>query len=480
MTFTFIAFGRVTQFILGLVTVRVATTLLSPEEMGRVSLLLTTTAFFALFLVNPAGMFINRRLHAWQNSGTAKIYLAYYVGYLLLVSLGAAVTLLLIDASGAVNFGVPLIWFVSLVSCSLIFSTINQTSIPSLNLLGDSRSFVVYSVLTVAASLVCAWMMVEEFQPSAQFWVAGILVGQALLAVWGTRALFSHLDRVACQIEVPVRINRKQMKVFFRFIWPVGIAAGLGWVQAQGYRFILDANLGLAELGLFVAGYGISAGLIAGFESILTTYFQPRLYRDIHSVDPLRYGEVWRRYVSAVIPTLLLTVALIVLLSTELTRLLLGPQFQPAAKYVLWGALTEAARVIAGGYSLIAHVFMRTSWLMLPNLIGALLAIGLCALLIPDFGSDGAGMGLSMSGWVVVMMLHLLLGRRVGGGVPIRLVAEAALAASALGVITFVVRLLLDTMGWLYLVVNLILVGAAYFFLLYLLLRKHLMDAVSA
>ena len=58
-------------------------------------------------------------------------------------------------------------------------------------------------------------------------------------------------------------------------------------MQGQGYRYLLEGQLGLAQLGLFVAGYGISAGMIAGFESVLTTYFQPRLYRDVSMTIPL-------------------------------------------------------------------------------------------------------------------------------------------------------------------------------------------------
>src|SRR5580698_3094950 len=57
--------GRGAQFLLALATVRVGTTLLSPAEMGRVSLVVTTTGFFIFLLVNPVGMFINRRLHSW-------------------------------------------------------------------------------------------------------------------------------------------------------------------------------------------------------------------------------------------------------------------------------------------------------------------------------------------------------------------------------------------------------------------------------
>lgn len=457
---------------------RVATTLLSPEEMGRVSLVLTTIAFFALFLVNPIGMFINRRLHAWQATGAARHYLIRYASYLLLVTLFAAIGLPFLYMSGVVNFGVPISWLIFLVCGSLLFNTVNQTAIPSLNLLGDSRKFVFLSVATIAASFVCAAFLAQMVEPTAQYWLLGLLLGQTLLAVIGSKVLLSKL-----QEHVPLHgspdIHRRHLQVLFNFAWPVAIAAGLGWVQGQGYRFLMEDQLGLAQLGLFVAGYGISAGMLAGFESILTTYFQPRLYRDVSIGHPVKQAQAWQRYAAAVIPSLLLTVAFIAMLAPELTRLFLGENFQSAANYVVWGALAEAARVLTGVYSLIAHVYMRTRWLIVPSLTGAALSIGLCVLFIPEFGAVGAGMALVSAGFAVVVTMHFSLVRYVGGGTSIRSMLLVGLAAATLWGLTLGLRLLLNSTGWGVAAGVLMLVGIAYAGLQYLFLRQHLEDRMG-
>lgn len=454
---------------------RVATTLLSPEEMGRVSLVLTTTAFFALFLVNPVGMFINRRLHAWQTSGAARRYLIRYVNYLLLVALVAAISLPFLYVMGLADFGISIGWLIFLVCGSLLFNTINQTAIPSLNLLGDSGRFVLLSVATIIASFICATLLVLMVQPAAQYWLFGLLLGQTFIAVIGTKVLFARLQKPGIPPPPPT-IHRRHLQALFGFAWPVAIAAGLGWVQGQGYRYLMEGQPGLAQLGLFVAGYSISAGMIAGFESVLTTYFQPRLYRDASVDHPARKAQVWQRYAAAVIPSLLLTVAFIVMLAPELTRLFLGDNFQSAADYVVWGALAEAARALMGIYSLIAHVYMRTRWLILPNLLGAVLSIILCVLLIPGFGAAGAGMALVISGFAVVVTMHVLLTRQVGGGPPIRPVLMAGVSVAALWGMTLGLRHLLDATGWGLIAGVLVLVGIAYLGLQYLFLRQHLTE----
>lgn len=459
---------------------RVATTLLSPVEMGRVSLVLTTVAFFALFLVNPVGMFINRRLHAWQASGGARFYLIRYVSYLLLVALFAAVVLQLLYLMRVVDFGISIGWLVLLVCGSLLFNTINQTAIPSLNLLGDSRRFVVLSVATLAASFASATFLVEMVQPSAHYWLLGLLLGQALIGIIGSQILLARLASSGAG-HAPRMIRKQHLQTLFSFAWPVAIAAGLGWVQGQGYRYLIEGQLGLAQLGLFVAGYGISAGIIAGFESILTTYFQPRLYRDASVGGHLHWqAQAWQRYAAAVIPSLLLTVALVVTLAPELTRIFLGKNFHSAANYVIWGALAEAARVLTGIYSLIAHVHMRTRWLIIPSVIGAGLSVALCALLIPRFGAAGAGIGLVCSGFAVVATMHLLLAPKVGGGTPMRPVWMAGLSAAAVWGAALGLRQLFDQGAWGGTVAVLAVAGVSYLGLQYLFLRRHLTEKSEA
>ena len=366
-------------------------------------------------------------------------------------------------------------WMILLVCGSLIFSTINLTAIPSLNLLGESRRFVLLSVAMIASSFVCATLFVLSARPSAQYWLLGQLLGQTIIGAIGVRVLFARLQQpgIFC---VPPSIHSWHLQALFSFAWPVAIAAGLGWLQGQGYRYLMVGQLGLAQLGLFVAGYGISAWMIAGFESVLTTYFQPRLYRDVSMVQPIEQAQAWHRYAAAVIPSLLLTIAFIAMLAPELARIFLGAEFQSAADYVVWGALAEAARVLIGVYSMIAHVYMRTRWLILPNMVGAALSISLCALLIPIYGAMGVGMGLVLSGFGVVMTMHILLARRVGGGVHIRPVLLAGVAAAALWGGAASLRHLLDITGKWSIIGLIVTISAIYLGLQFLFLRHKLTE----
>lgn len=475
MTLITIIVGRAAQFLLALITLRVATTLLSPEEMGKVALVATTTAFFALLLINPVGMFINRRLHAWQASGRGVGYLVCYAGYIALVATIAAISLPLFVMAGFISFDIPTEWLIALVCGSVIFNTVNQTAIPCLNLLGCSRRFILLTVATLIASFVAAVTLVLVVHRIAEYWILGILLGQALLALVGVRDLFVQLRRGnLASIHQPV--DRQHLMALFAFSWPVAIAAGLGWVQAQGYRYLMVDALGLAQVGLFVAGYGLSAGIIAGFESVLTTYFQPRLYRDASATDPQLQANAWRRYASAVIPSLVLTVGLLIVLAPDLTRLLLGEKFQAAASFVIWGALAEAARVLASVYSLIAHVHMRTRWLIWPNVVGAVISIVACSLLMPMFGAYGVGMGLTAAGALTIVTMHFVLLRKVGGRISARPILVSLALTPGFLAIAMVLRHWLPIASWVTPIATCAVIGLAFLFMQYLFLRKHLED----
>lgn len=425
---------------------RVATTLLSPEEMGKVSLVITTIAFFALFLVNPVGMFINRRLHAWQESGVAWHYLIRYVNYLIFVALIAGMVLLLLYINEWVSFGISIGWLLLFVCGSLFFNTINQTAIPSLNLLGDSRKFVALTVATIAASFACATLLVQMVQASAQYWLLGLLLGQTLLGVIGTRVLFVRLQKTKA-LHVPLTIRWRNLHGLFSFAYPVALAVGLGWIQSQGYRYLMEERLGLTELGIFVAGYGISAGLIAGFESIFATYFQPKFYKRISNDNLSEQSNAWREYAQAILPSMLITSFFIMATAPDLTKLLLGPSFRQSAQFVVWGSLAESARISTAVFGMVAHARMNTKLLLLPNLVGAAMSISLIWYLTSIYGSDGVGLGLVFSSIVTLLLTIGITKNHLAVALPLRLFVQSAIMGVVLLVTAKILSQLLDYDG---------------------------------
>lgn len=399
-----VAIGRVVQFALLLLTLRLATTFLSPAEMGKVSILTATVAFFALLFLNPVGMFMNRRLHAWNEKGLVKNYLRHFWLYLLLVNLTSALTLVILRQLNIFNSNMGIGWLLFLVCGNLAFGTLNQVAIPGLNLLGNRVLFTILTVATAFSSLIIALILVYAKLPSAEYWSLGILSGQIVIGLLGLYFLNDRLKQINVGSVTTIKLSISHLKRLLHFCWPIAIAVGLGWIQNQGYRYQMEEHLGLAELGLFVAGYGISAGLISGFDSIFGTYFQPKFYKQISLDNIQQQTDAWVEYAQAILPALLLTSLFIMATAPELTQLLLGSAYKPSSNFVAWGAVAEWARVSTGVFGLVAHARMNTKLLLGPNLIGAVLSITLIYFLAPSYGSNGVGFGLMFAAMMTFML----------------------------------------------------------------------------
>jgi O-antigen/teichoic acid export membrane protein len=417
-----VLFGNAAQFILLLLVMRLATSYLPPEEMGRLSLITAATAFFALFLVNPVGMFINRRFHAWDALGRAKYYLKLHWLYLFVVSVISAGSLAVLNTLGAFGLQFNTAWLMLLVCGSLFFNTINQTAVPSLNLLEFRGRFFILTLATIGLGMVSAYLLVRTFMPTAEYWLMGLLIGQAVLAVVGVSVLFSKLQTsVATQ-----RPTKAHLRIIFSFAWPVAISVGFYWLQTQGYRFLAADSLGLAALGLFTVGYGISAGLLASFEAVLTTYLQPLFYKSVNNNNKAAQSLAWNTYAGAILPSLVLVTFTLIALAPELTRFMVGPAYQSSSQFVVWGVLAEGARVVAGVYGMSAHAKMKTRLLLLPNLLGAIICTAFILVIAPKLGAHGVGLARALAGIGLVLAMHYLMITALEMKLPNRLLLNAA------------------------------------------------------
>lgn len=397
--FLSVVIGRCLHFLILLVTLKCATSLLSPAEMGRISIFVSTTALFSLMFVGPVGMYVNRRLITWFQNGNANSYLNLFWIYLIFVSSIAVLSVSILSWSNVWIPGFSLTWFNALLFLTLIFSTVNQLSIPSLNLFDRPIQYLLLSLATASLSLIICVFLVQAYGKTSELWLTGMLIGNLLVGLYATtilKKIFS-LKSTSNSNEI-AKVSKPQLKTLIYFAFPILVASVLNWVQSQSYRYIIEAEAGYATLGLFTAGYGISAGLMGAFDSVFTTYFQPKFYKKISEFDDaFIHSSAWSSYANSIFPALLLTTALIICLAPSLTRLLLGDRYHGVEHFVVFGAIAEMLRLSSGIFALMAHAKMKTKLLLIPNFIGALLAILLTHLLISKYGVIGVAYALILS-----------------------------------------------------------------------------------
>ena len=476
-----IAIGRLTQFALLLLTLRAATEFLSPAEMGKVSIVAATVAFFALLLINPVGMFMNRRMHAWETQGLIAEHYAYFWRYLFLVNVCAAITLAALNWFDIWRSSIEIHWFIFLVCGNLIFATLNQLVIPGLNMFGFRGWFAFLNVATVAMSLTLAVLLVHAITPVAEYWLSGLLIGQMCVGLMGKRVLYKKLNHVEGKTRGHVKLTQSNVSALVMYAWPVAIAVGLGWVQSQGYRYWMESQLGLAELGLFVAGFGISAGLISGIESILSTYSQPKFYKSLENNNLSGNADAWVEYAQAIVPAMLLTTVFIIATASELTQMFLGENFAQSAQFVIWGAAAELGRVATAAFSMAAHARMNTKTLLLPNLVGATGIIVMLSLLVPLYGSMGVGIAIVLASVTSLIISAILTKTYLNMTLPLKIFVKSALMGAGLWVLAAMIKQgMSNQQGIVKASIILCVIGVYFILCQYFLLRPSLKDETSA
>ncbi len=395
--------GRIIQFIMVVLAMRVATHYLSPSEMGRLSLYISVTAFFTVLFIYPVGTFINRRLNTWHQNGLIAQYFNYYWKYLLCISLIVALILFLNEYVQLVNLNSSISWLLLLVCGTLIFNTINQTLIGTLNQFNFGNWFLGLLILNLLFGFVTSFLLVSIIKGSTEFWFLGQMIGHFFCAIISWKVFYTKIP----PIKIKSQLSSKHLSAIFFFSWPISISVLLNWTQTQGYRFLIEDSLGLAPLGLFFAGYAVSAGLIGAVETILATYFQPNFYKKISSSADVDISEGWNEYAEILISALVLTALFIIAFSDELAILLLSSKFLSASKFIIWGAVAEFFRSISVIFGLISHAKMNTKLLLWPHAIGAFISIVLSWILIPTLGSDGVALSLVIAGAVTLFTVFL-------------------------------------------------------------------------
>lgn len=423
MSFLSLSLGRIIQFLLVFITIKVMTTLLSPEEVGRYYLLLAIITGIVFFFINPIGLFVNRRINAWRNQSLIRQYFFILFFYLFCISI-ISILLIYFFINEYIKLEISFLWIVCLIGGSVLFNSINTTSIPALNLLGYPIKYITLIVITVSISLVSATFFVYLYDFNYKYWFLGIVFGQLLTGILGTYYLFINTSG-KISLDLKKILTKNKLKNVLRFAWPISVSATLIWIHFQSYRFIIQSYINLYELGIFVAGFSIGVSLIAAIELILGSFLLPKFYKSIENVSDEKTAVAWSSYTEIFLPSLILGGITIIVLSPELTKIFLGPEFQISMEYIFWGVVCEIARVVFGIYSLIAHAKMNTSWLIIPAAVGALLSLLLSFLFINFFASHGAGLGITLSGFSSIIFIHFFLKQKLNFILPWSLIFRA-------------------------------------------------------
>tara|TARA_B100000902_G_C27264917_1_gene892956 strand:- start:278 stop:1687 length:1410 start_codon:yes stop_codon:yes gene_type:complete len=376
--------GRLFQVLIILLSIRILTTLLSPEEVGNYYLATTILAFFNLVLLNPTGTYFSRNLLQFKKSKNLLNALLVFLLWMIIVVVLTfpLITLLfnLTNFSTKFNF-----WaFVFFIISAVMISTTHRNILASINTLGYRKSFVIFLNTTLIIGLISSITLVYFYNSNSLSWLFGVIVGEALM-IFSIFKIFVKGNNIDIK-KIKSIFSKKRLTEILKFTLPIGITTFLMWGQSMSYRFIVDFKYSAESLGFIAVGLGISSGIFVSLETIAMQYYNPIFLKDILDANKDQRTNAWNKMASIFIPVYTLAMVFVFCMAETLTSLLVDSKFHDSFIFAMVGATIEFFRVLTNLLNNVSQSERKTSNTIMPYFIGFFIV--LCFLQAFDFSKN--------------------------------------------------------------------------------------------
>lgn len=465
-----LSLGRSLQVLAGLLTIKTATTVLTPGEVGSMNQLMSLAIIGTSALLMPMTAYIGRGCLEWMDAGVLSRRLSYYLMIIVAVALGCGSTVWAVQTQLKIVSGMAPAWAAGLVALYTIGFALHTMGSSGLNLIGHRFLYILFmNVAAWGGLLLAVWWSKQEASP--EIWLLGTFCGFLLSSV-----SYVILDRYA-RATVPVNTSFTVAVLPFNwqtvvlFVGPQAIAFLFFWIQTQSYRFVLSWVADITTVGLFAAGYMICSVPMQTFESLFNEFYSPTLFRALKGQDREGMARAWNDYAAAYIPAIILFGAFLIGNATFMVKLLLGEQFQAIASILVWPALTETFRAISSTLHHLGLAKVDMTVNIVPLALGAFVAPALVYVLASTEPLMGTALALLVAAIVAFAAVIPISYRALPIEWPVRRIMYAAVLAVPLWVLGRAMDVGFGELSESKAVIALVISGAAMVFLQYVMAK---------
>jgi O-antigen/teichoic acid export membrane protein len=367
--------GRILTAIISIVSLRVITTLLKPEEYGVYTLLIAFQTFCGLFFINPIGQHINRHTHAWWDDGTLIERLRKYNKYIIFISIFVNFIVIiwwLTYPATNNTFSSAVIAAVS-VSVMVYFGTWNGTLVYVLNMLDIRMHSVFWMTTSSVFGLLFSTILTYEFH-NGMAWIFGQSIGMIVGAIGAGLALRRYPMPSGPKFyggnnSQSILVDKN---IILYYCLPLAIATGFMWLQNAGYRFFVANVWGIEQLGMLAVGLSISAQIWSMIESLAMQFLTPYFFRQISNIDNIKCKiETLSDLVNVMWPVYAIVAGFNFIFSSIVVTLLTNQRYHASAKFLVVGVAIELMRCTTNLWAYASQIEKRTTTVILPYGVGA-------------------------------------------------------------------------------------------------------------
>ena len=370
--------------------IRLLTEILPPAVFGEFSLWLGIVALAAAGLANPTMQAMLRYYPEYVlqgNGGLVKTVARKQLVKLITWTLPA----FLASAIAALMFGWANMTVLGLLIALVAVEIARMKNAALLNAASAHRTYGIWAVAEAWGRPFLAWTLVKLMGVSLTLVLAGFLV--ASLCVWAAMRRFVPHDRT---VHIAITEQSALADRFWKYSLPLLPLGLLGWVSGMADRYMIGALLSPADVGLYVAIYGLASRPMLMFGGIVETTIRPAYQSALVEGDNRRARNYLRKWVLLIVLGSVMAIALAWAGHPWLAHILLGEHYRSVSYFLPW---------IVGGYALLAlsdistrvcYAHGATDRVLLIVLVGSISALIIGYTSIRAFGLHGAAMAVPL------------------------------------------------------------------------------------
>lgn len=270
-------FGRVAMGLAAFVSVRILTSVMSPELYGRYALTVGYLGFVAALLVNPIAQAMNRFLHEAARAGAMRLFLVQ--------GLRSTTRMSLLGALGLPIFVAlylredEALWLNgALIALILVGANLRDRQLGLFNNFRWRGRYVTLASLDAWMKTLAIAASILWLGPSLSSALMGMAFGTWLLALAGLPWLVELSRQRPPEDEPPAPLAFEPAKVT-QYALPLFGVNLLSWLVATSDRYVIAGVLGDADLGRFVASAQVAQAAPIVLAGVFFPMFTPILFQ---------------------------------------------------------------------------------------------------------------------------------------------------------------------------------------------------------
>ncbi len=176
----------------------------------------------------------------------------------------------------------------------------------------------------------------------------------------------------------------------YRYALPIVPLALVAWISSLSDRYIIGGILGIGQVGIYAAGYGLISMPFLIVEGIIGQTLRPAYFQSVSSKDRIIEKKILRTQIVMTVVICGLGVLAVCFLKNLLAVLLLAEEYREIGALLPWIAVGIGFQVISQIYEGVLLAYKKTLGLLIVHAVGGVISVISVFLLCSRFGLFGA------------------------------------------------------------------------------------------